>query len=114
MRRNNDLGPQVISVIEQAAQHRALRIAQKQGQTTAMLRQPGHHRGIVALPCVPLVDWRVQNFQAQTQRRFAQYQNIPAHKGAAVVGRARRKPLLAPAALAFAPVVQQVIHPKNA
>ena len=66
------------------------------------------------MPCVPLVYWRVQNFQAQTQRRFAQYQNIPTHKGAAVVGRARRAPLFAPAALAFAPVVQQVIHTKNA
>ena len=41
--RYNHLGSQVISVIQQAAQHRAFRIAQKQGQTTAMLGQPGHH-----------------------------------------------------------------------
>ncbi len=31
-----------------------------------------------------------------------------------MVGRARRAPLFAPAALAFAPVIQQVIHTKNA
>ena len=107
VRRNNNLGAQVIAIINQTAQHRAFRIAQKKGQTTAMLSQPGHHRGIVALPCVPLVHWRVQNFQAQTQRRFAQYQNIATDKGAAAVGRARRAPLFAPTALAFAPIVQR-------